>query len=134
MLALLWVKYKRIIGKLNIFVVFYCISWNNLLYSRWNMIKRCSIFIPKQLLSHLYHDWKIILFEKINVIFLLFQVDHTIIIYLVDPEGAFVDYYGQNRSAEDIAQSVMVNMLKRKQMNRSSWLSNPFKSENKLAA
>ncbi|XP_063921776.1 protein SCO1 homolog, mitochondrial-like [Zophobas morio] len=48
-------------------------------------------------------------------------VDHTIIMYLVDPDGKFVDYYGQNKSASEIVTSVKVNMMKYAQMNASSW-------------
>ncbi|EZA59586.1 hypothetical protein DMN91_011119 [Ooceraea biroi] len=39
-------------------------------------------------------------------------VDHTIIIYLVDPEGLFVDYYGQTHDVEKIVTSIIVNKLK----------------------
>ena len=41
--------------------------------------------------------------------------------YLVDPDGKFVDYYGQNKSASEIVTSVKVNMMKYAQMNASSW-------------
>ena len=39
-------------------------------------------------------------------------VDHTIIIYLLDPEGQFVDYYGQTKTADQIVTSVTLQMGK----------------------
>lgn len=50
-----------------------------------------------------------------------FKVDHTIIIYLVNPDGEFVDYYGQNRDANAITDSVLVNMAKWKAANSTGW-------------
>lgn len=43
-------------------------------------------------------------------------VDHTIIIYLIDPEGKFVDYYGQTKTAEQMQQQIEGHM------NRYSYL------------
>ncbi|XP_067128642.1 protein SCO1 homolog, mitochondrial [Centruroides vittatus] len=48
-------------------------------------------------------------------------VDHTIIIYLVNPDGEFVDYYGQTKDAEQIARSIIVNMTKFNQMKSKFW-------------
>ncbi|EDV23853.1 uncharacterized protein TRIADDRAFT_27323 [Trichoplax adhaerens] len=44
-------------------------------------------------------------------------VDHSIIMYLIDPEGNFKEYYGQNRSAKEIAASAVNHMLKYKAVN-----------------
>jgi len=51
-------------------------------------------------------------------------VDHTIIIYLIDPEGLFVDYYGQTHDTEKIVTSILVNKLKYDQLKNDSpsWL------------
>lgn len=47
-------------------------------------------------------------------------VDHTIIIYLINPEGEFVDYYGQTKTSQQVADSVQMQMLKYDRM-KSKW-------------
>jgi len=47
-------------------------------------------------------------------------VDHTIIMYLVNPDGDFVDYYGQTKLADMITNSVMMHMAKYNTANKKS--------------
>ena len=39
-------------------------------------------------------------------------VDHTIIVYLINPENEFVDYYGQTKDRDMIVNSTMMHMAK----------------------
>lgn len=43
--------------------------------------------------------------------------------YLVNPNGEFVDYYGQNRNAKEISSSIIINIAKYNQLNKSGWFS-----------
>ncbi|KAF3420301.1 hypothetical protein E2986_10279 [Frieseomelitta varia] len=49
-------------------------------------------------------------------------VDHTIIIYLVDPDGMFVDYYGLTHNAEQVVNSVNINKYKYDNLKKDNWI------------
>jgi len=48
-------------------------------------------------------------------------VDHTIITYLIDPEGRFVDYYGQSKEAQEMFNGIKMSMSKYDMLNKKSW-------------
>ena len=39
-------------------------------------------------------------------------VDHTIIIYSIDPDGGFVDYYGQTKTAAEVTDAIRLSIYK----------------------
>lgn len=49
-------------------------------------------------------------------------VDHTIIMYLINPDGEFVDYYGQLKSADQVANGVALSVTKYDKLKKGSWL------------
>jgi len=50
-------------------------------------------------------------------------VDHTIIIYLINPDGEFLDYYGQTKDATQITFSVLLQMRKFYEWQKKSLMS-----------
>uniref|UniRef100_A0A1I7YZZ8 Protein SCO1 homolog, mitochondrial n=1 Tax=Steinernema glaseri TaxID=37863 RepID=A0A1I7YZZ8_9BILA len=48
-------------------------------------------------------------------------VDHTVIMYLIDPDGNFHDYYGQNRKDTEIANVIKMKVLKHKLAQKKSF-------------
>ncbi|KAG5832926.1 hypothetical protein ANANG_G00296380 [Anguilla anguilla] len=42
-------------------------------------------------------------------------VDHTIIMYLVGPDGRFVEYFGQNKKSAEISSCIASHMRKHRQ-------------------
>jgi hypothetical protein len=47
-------------------------------------------------------------------------VDHTIIMYLIDPEGNFVDYYLQTHNADAITASILIHKTKYEYQEKES--------------
>lgn len=47
-----------------------------------------------------------------------YLVDHTIIMYLVDPDGNFVDYFGQNKKAGEMTGSIAAHIIKYKKTHK----------------
>ena len=48
-------------------------------------------------------------------------VDHTIIMYLIDPDGEFVDYYGQTKTPEQVANGIIFSINKYNASHKKSW-------------
>ena len=47
--------------------------------------------------------------------------------YLVDPEGLFVDYYGQTQTVDQMSTSILLHKIKLEKIQNDSWLpSLPF--------
>ncbi|KAK3607501.1 hypothetical protein CHS0354_031122 [Potamilus streckersoni] len=45
-------------------------------------------------------------------------IDHTVVMYLVNPDGGFLDYYGRERTEDHIISSISKHMKKYKQLNK----------------
>ena len=43
-----------------------------------------------------------------------YLVDHTVIMYLIDSSGDFCEYFGQTKSAGEIASTITALMVKKK--------------------
>lgn len=53
----------------------------------------------------------------------LFQVDHTIVLYLIDPKGEFVEYFGQNKTRPTIVDEIHICIAKFKAKNQTGFFS-----------
>jgi len=48
-------------------------------------------------------------------------VDHTIILYLMDPEGNFIDYFGQKRSISEVVDAIQLREMKYENLKKKAW-------------
>jgi len=54
----------------------------------------------------------------ILIVLLFLQVDHSVVTYLLNPDGEFVDYYAQNKTVPECVGSISTHMLKFKMLNK----------------
>ena len=60
----------------------------------------------------MFQDWnKISCTKKTGIFIQSLTAHHTIITYLVNPDGKFVEYFGQNKSIEEITSSIGAKMV-----------------------
>lgn len=54
-----------------------------------------------------------------------YVVDHSIIMYLIDPQGEFIDYYGKNTTADEVVQKITQHMERRRMQLGTSTTTTP---------
>lgn len=50
-----------------------------------------------------------------------YVIDHTIIQYLINPNGEFVDHYGQNKNRREVAESILGHKKKWDSIHKTGW-------------
>lgn len=95
-----------------------------LLFSHLHILFSFSILSILSLFLSLF----MCVFLLFDALFLpIIEVDHTIILYLVDPNGEFIDYYGLGKAADEIVLSVKRNMDKWEKLHaNTNWFQRLF--------